>query len=78
MIAQFSNKQEITIPVREGMLAAADGSNRRAQLPAGSDGRVLLVTVTDVQFPVTLEVIYQVSTDLESIRYDLILESLFS
>jgi hypothetical protein len=33
---------------------------------AGTDGRILLVTVTDVQFPVTLEVVYQVKKDFLS------------
>jgi len=51
VIAQYSNKQEITIPVRPPT-SGPTGS--------GPDGRILLVTVSDVQFPVTLEVIYQV------------------
>jgi hypothetical protein len=53
LIAQFSNKQEITIPV-------SDPNSHGGKPAAGTDGRILLVTVTDVQFPVTLEVIYQV------------------
>ena len=53
LIAQFSNKQEITIPV-------SDPSSRGGKPATGTDGRILLVTVTDVQFPVTLEVVYQV------------------
>ena len=32
----------------------------RAGKPANTDGRILLITVTEVHFPVTLEVIYQV------------------
>jgi hypothetical protein len=52
LIAQFSNKQEITIPV-------SDPSSRGGKPATGTDGRILLVTVTDVQFPVTLEVVYQ-------------------
>ncbi len=53
LIAQFSNKQEITIPV-------SDPNSRGGKPATGTDGRILLVTVTDVQFPVTLEVVYQV------------------
>jgi hypothetical protein len=54
LIAQFSNKQEITIPVN------GPDPNRGGKPATGTDGRILLITVTEVHFPVTLEVIYQV------------------
>ncbi len=52
LIAQFSSKQEVTIP--------GSGPDEGGGKPGGAQGHILLVTVTNVQFPLTLEVVYQV------------------
>jgi hypothetical protein len=58
LIAQYSSKQEITLP---GVDPNAPPSNTTVSVTkGGGNGRILLITVTNVQFPVTLEVIHQV------------------
>lgn len=57
MVAQYSNKPEISAPVRaEGEGEGGVRGLFPPQIPPGGDGRVLLVTVTNVQFPVNVEV----------------------
>jgi hypothetical protein len=50
----------VTVPT--GDAADAGGAAGGAAKPAGGGGggKILLITVTNVQFPVTLEVVYQV------------------
>ena len=60
LIAQYSSKQEITLPSVDPSSAGAGTTLSVTKSSGGGNGRILLITVTNIQFPVTLEVIHQV------------------
>eukprot|EP00286_Rhodomonas_abbreviata_P023653 CAMPEP_0181314790 /NCGR_PEP_ID=MMETSP1101-20121128/15010_1 /TAXON_ID=46948 /ORGANISM="Rhodomonas abbreviata, Strain Caron Lab Isolate" /LENGTH=236 /DNA_ID=CAMNT_0023421915 /DNA_START=483 /DNA_END=1190 /DNA_ORIENTATION=- len=59
LVAQYSNKPEISAPEnRDG-----EGGSRQGyplQIPPGGDGRILLVTVTNVVYPVSVDIMHKV------------------
>jgi hypothetical protein len=58
-MAQFSNKPELTIPTIDAPVSSSRsvGADFKPPPLAGS-GRILLITVTNIQFPVTVAAVY--------------------
>ena len=58
-MAQFSNKPELTIPTIDAPVSSSRsvGADYKPPPLAGS-GRILLITVTNIQFPVTVAAMY--------------------
>jgi len=57
IIAQYSNKPEITTSEREG---AAESSASKTNVNGGEGGKVILVTVNNIVYPVTVDCLYKV------------------
>lgn len=56
---QYSNKQAVTMPGEDGAEPSCRPPKERIPRPPppGTDGRILLVTVTNVVYPITVEIV---------------------
>ena len=54
LMAQFSDKAELTIPSVDGAVI----ETRPPPLPPSGTGRILLITVTSIQHPITIPALY--------------------